>query len=203
MKKVLIFFLTYFLFFSFRAQDLDSLKKALKQEHEASQGPAFLHLAEAYYKLEKNDSALYYLSFAEKIASPSRQPDLLAQILNLKAEIAYDSTDYYRTLAFCDSALRIANDTTVKNSIRLVLANTYSQIGLYRQAYKLYRDLIKFYRQRKDTLTLSKLYSNIGSVFFSLDMLDSALYYSKLVIKLDSIRHNTGYLIIDYIQYGS
>ncbi len=203
MRKVLIFFLTYFLIFSIRAQDLDSLKIALKQQNRARRSYTLLRLAKNYYKLKQNDSAIYYLSLAEKIATHKQKPNLLAQILTLKAKIAYDSTNYSKTIALCDSAMKLATDSTVVNDAKLTLANTYTQIGLYKEAYQIYRDLLKFYHQKKDTLILSKLYSNIGTVFYNLDMLDSSFYYSRLVVKLDSIRHDTEYLVIDYINMAA
>ncbi len=194
---IIIFLLPNFLFSS----NIDSLFSALGKAKGSQKARILLNIAEYYFE-RHNDSAVYYLNQVEKFLDKTDK-NFLAKWLTLKAQIAYDSSYYSKAILLSDSAISLADDITIKNKARTVLAGIYNKLGLYSEAYKIYRDLIKYYVTHPDTLILSKLYSNIGNVFHNLGNLDSALYYSYKVLEIDSLRKDTVYMIIDYINLSA
>ncbi len=198
MRRLVLMWLVYFTALNLSAQSIDSLKKKLYVYSNAKKIQDLVQLANFFYNNSQPDSATFYITQADSLSRDIHDNNLFAKILIIKARLAYDKSNFARTVSLCDSALDQATDTSEINEAKLLLADTYSEIGLFQESYQIYRQLIDYYKKKHDTLTLSKLYSNIGNLFFNADMLDSALYYSRHVIYLDSLLHDTSYLVIDY-----
>ncbi len=202
-KYALLFVIILTIALPLYPQKIDSLKQKINGKSTSDQVSVLLKISDYYYNHSLQDSALVYVNKALLIAQKINNKKLLAEALSTKAKILFEKIKYDSALALCDSALKLSDDTALIFSTKQTMANIYQALGFYHRAYKIYKEQLNYYLKKKDSLQLSKFYSNIAGVFYNLNMIDSAKKYDRMVTRLDSLMKDTGYMIIDYMNISS
>ncbi len=133
-------------------------------------------LCQAYFKTEKNDSAIYFGKLAENMPKPMAKSDAASRLFNVIGAIFHSVGDYRQSKLYLEKAFNAASKQ--KPARPDLLGNFLINIGT--AAYRLndYLEALKAYRQALTYNYLPEvIYRKIGQTYLSLNKLDSAALY--------------------------
>ncbi len=185
---------------------LDSLHTALKYSANDTVKMLTLFGLNRYHVESNRDSAMYYIEKAIAIANKINQPLWVAGFLLNKAYLLQKQFNYSLSFKLCNEALEIIQDKknnkgayippddefaddiekfriSRKGGVFHQLGNTYRGAGNPEKAIEYFKkvQLIREEVKRKYDNVTSNM--NIGSIYFSLGKLDSAMIYSNLALE--------------------
>ena len=198
-------------------QEADSLHNALKTAANDSVLLVVLNDLYLFYIDNNRDSALYFTEQALELSKKLKQPLWEARFLLNKAYILQKQGNLPLAFKLINESMAITQDekneknyyVPVNDSARWDphterlfvltgafhnLANTYSQAGNKEKAIASYKDVIRISEQNKDELHHISAHNNIGSNYFDLNKLDSAMHYSRIAIRYANSTGYTTYL---------
>jgi len=174
--------------------------------------------------MKKN--VLYYIICFISIscfASSLQKNEMLLNFKKLSSQQFLDSADYYYSKNQFDTALFYYNilinmhvkDTDMEHQKRIIEAynksgNILLYMGDYRRAYDFYIKALLLCEKTNDKLFESKIYNNLGNIYYLFKNLDIAKsYYLKSLqmstdsVSIGGILNNLGYIEICNEQYDS
>jgi len=201
MKKILLLFCFAFALgpvwsqtgFPHRLKDL-----IVKIKADTGTGPTSL-LTSAYVQ-NHPDSGIYYARELITYGKQNNDRGILAAGLNIYSYALYNKGNYPAALNIAFQSLKIIENSTHTR----VLAGIYNQVGNIYKGQQNYPKALYYYRRSKqvalashDAFSLGPAYFNMAFVFKETNVLDSALYYSRLAVNDNnpSTRLFMGYIL--------
>jgi serine phosphatase RsbU (regulator of sigma subunit) len=220
LKNILVF--KYFIFFIFSiCGNTDSLVSLLNKEKSDNRKFDLLIELNKEFLNTDTDSAVYYLTLAEKIINNNpgnsewniRKSKLLIQ----KGWIEYIQNNYLKAKEFYSASIRILdqikNASNDNDSLRMqsykILAENYLYIGFihhdnteYNEALNFFYKSLDLYKKTSEKKGLATVYGSIGSVYCDFSDYNKALDYLFKALKLDDELGNVNYQIRDMTNIG-
>lgn len=233
-KISLLLLLPFFAKAQSKEKELDSLHAALKYSANDTVKMLTLFGLNRYYVETNRDSAMYHIEKAIAIAYKINQPLWVAGFLLNKSYLIQKQSNYSLSFKLCNEALAIIQDKknekgayippddefaadvekfriSRKVGVFHQLGNTYRGAGNPEKAIEYFKKVILIQEEIKSKYGNVTANMNIGSIYFSMEKLDSALIYSNRALKnanstggwktyLGNILVNIGYI---YLKRGS
>jgi two-component system, NtrC family, sensor kinase len=168
------------------------------------------------------DSAVYYGNEALKIAqklqlkfNEAREKSLICWPLSKMGnyprvfKMANEALDFFENPKNENYLLDIPIGETPRSYRLMWLSSTYSAFaylhyctGNYEKSISISQEAIRIGESVNDTVGLADVYSTIAEQYFTLNKLDSALYYCKKSLSMYSVTTYKKYLSNIYVQIG-
>jgi two-component system, NtrC family, sensor kinase len=205
-KISLLLLLPFFAKAQSQEKVLDSLHAALKYSANDTAKMRTLYSLNIFYSESNRDSAMYYIEKGIAIANKFKQPLWVAEFLILKAYILQKQSNYSLSFKLCNEALEIIQDkknekgayippddefaTDVekfrisrKSGVFHQLGNTYNLVSNPERAIEYFKKVIMIHEEVKSKYSNVTANMNIGSIYFRMGKLDSALIYSNRALE--------------------
>jgi two-component system, NtrC family, sensor kinase len=205
-KISLLLLLPFFAKAQSKEKELDSLHAALKYSANDTVKMLTLFGLNRYYVETNRDSAMYYIEKAIAIAYKINQPLWVAGFLLNKAYLLQKQSNYSLSFKLCNEALEIIQDKknnkgayippddefaddiekfriSRKGGVFHQLGNTYRGAGNPEKAIEYFKKVQLIHEEVKRKYGNVTANMNIGSIYFSLGKLDSAMIYSNLALE--------------------
>jgi two-component system NtrC family sensor kinase len=186
-----------------KPQDLDSLHLALKNSPSDTLRMFTLADIASYYAESERDSAMYYCEASIAKAKMLKQPIHLADFLLFKSYLVQKQSDFSQSYKLCNEALMILEDATNDNTAFIPkewdiepaqlrrsmtlgifhqLGNTMVGVGNLQKAIEYFKKAVQVAEEVEPITGGMTSNMNIGSSYYQLGQLDSALIYSKKAV---------------------
>lgn len=153
------------------------------------------------------DSAKYYLSKAELLATRINYHRGLVGVMLVKGTLAWHEGDFITAKTLLMEADREASKNNFINLMaanKLLLGNVYARTGDYTNALRTYRQGLDICKTTSNYTTASSLYISIGITKRLSGELDSAEYYYRHVLKIQEEQlHDSMAMASIYNNIGS
>ncbi len=193
-----------------QSSELDSLHKVLSHAPSDTVRMFTLDGIASYYAESERDSSMYYCEASIALAEKLEQPIWMAEFLLLKSYLVQKQFNLALSLSLCNEALKILEDDSndklayipkesrfasepdkyrkaLTMNVYHQLANTMSGAGNREKAIEYYKKEIQVADELGGHGGKMTSNMNIGSIYFRMDLLDSALIYSKEALKYAEI----------------
>jgi signal transduction histidine kinase len=185
--------------------ELDSIYIALKTAPDDSVKMRVFSVLKTFYMEKDRDSAMFYTEQALKLANKLKQPLWMVDLLLSKAYILQKQGNLPMAFKIINESMAITQDERIENNLYVFaktrvgfdphkyrlelignayhqLGNTYSQAGNKEKAIASYKEVIRIAEQTKNERSIVNPNMNIGSIYYELNKLDSAMHYSRKAI---------------------
>lgn len=138
-------------------------------------------------QIGKLEEALQYGQKTLEIYQEKADTILQIGTINDIAWVLYDQGKYKEMLYYAKKAEEISKKVDLKTDFILnTIAAAYDANGMYFQAIKKYHQGIKIKLQNNDSARVGIYYNNLGISYKNTNQIDSAIYYLKIAIRIDS-----------------
>jgi len=148
-----------------------------------------VYCGNAYYRLDKTDSAALFYNRAEIIAEKYPKVRELERLYNTLGVIAYSSGNYSKSITYYNKAISTLTGQPAYDNLFLVtyqnnLASAYKKLHQYEKALHIYKRLLSF------GIETDKLLHNIGSTYLAMGNSGDAIKYLLQVKYTDQKKLN-------------
>jgi len=177
------------LLFSFPAfcqVNIDSLMQEFKTvEDDTSKVFLLLNIANQY-ETNQQDSAIYYLEMAHRLAESLKFKKGIYKYYEQRAIVSFTTGDYPAAMDQNNRALTLAQELGDSGLMVNILANTgivYQYLGRFDTQLEYLLRALRIIEKREDDQKLSPIYHNIGNAYYNLNQYRKSLEYCFLALK--------------------
>ncbi|MEO6305699.1 MAG: sensor histidine kinase [Bacteroidia bacterium] len=200
------FLLLCFAFVSIRAQQKDSLLKALNTAKQDTQKINVLNLLSKDFNRNDPSQTFAYAQQANKLALKNNYvPGIANSYCNLGMYFLYTNNNDSALICF-NKGLVITNNikfTAIHANLLKRKGVVYYYSGATDSALFYYKRSLAQYESIKDSLEIIKMLNNIGSVSARKGDLDDAIFYFLKCLRFDESKNDTRNVALDYNNLGS
>ncbi|MDP9048103.1 MAG: tetratricopeptide repeat protein, partial [Bacteroidota bacterium] len=165
------------------------LKKRLPDLKDSVLFKPLVYCGNAYYRLDKTDSAALFYNRAENIAEKYPKVSELERLYNTLGVIAYSSGNYSKSITYYNKAISTLTGQSSYENLFLVsyknnLASAYKKLQQYETALEIYKGLLSYH------IETDKLLHNIGSAYLAMGNSAAAINYLLKVKYTDQKKLN-------------
>ncbi len=133
-------------------------------------------LAQAFYKSEKYDSALYYGQQAENLVTKVSKAEQLQRFYNMMGALHYQNGNFQQSIFYTEKAFALTSQQAHTHasqlcSYQLNIASASSSLGYHTKALQAYQKALQYHYAQEI------IYRKIGEVYTKTGKYDSAMYY--------------------------
>jgi len=220
MKKELIFFILFLIFFKITSSK-NNCQKIIQQYKAAKTDTTIIRLAlevgNCYNKISYGDSAkkyykiaLYYINEAKPETKEKNKKKLLfeyeSNVLRRIGDLDYDVALFDEALALYKKALKIAEENNILNEQSACYNNiaiVFHKKGMLDSAVVYYFNALKIDEKLNDKKGISMRYNNIGNVYFVQKSYDKALEYYQKSLEIKEKLNDTSGISFSYLNIGA
>jgi len=150
---------------------------------------------EIAWELKDSDweRTLHYIEYSEEFAKTSNSKKIKADHFNAIANIYYSkdaldvALDYYLKSY---NYYKESNDETKKYILENDLAIIYARLNNKEKALFYFNNIADHWAKNKDSLSLAKVYNNMGTLYLERDLDSSLYYYQKTLSIAEKLKNN-------------
>lgn len=161
---------------SLNATNIDSLLMVLNKSHGIEKAEVFLQLS-AVYRTKSLDSAKLYANRALQIALKEDDKNTIGMSYNELGSIFIHEGKNKEAIRILDKGISLFN--TKDEKLLYELMNTKGSALVYTgeldEGLKQFRQVLEFYKKRKDSLKMADLYNNIGIINYHKGEFETAM----------------------------
>jgi len=156
------------------------LKEKLSDIRDSALFRPLVYCGNAYYQLDRPDSAAIFYNQAESIAEKYTKISELERLFNTLGVIAYSSGNYNKSITYYEKAIStLTSHTSYDNSFLVTyknnLASAFKKLKRYKEALSIYQGLLAYH------IETDKLLHNIGAVYIAMGQGAEAIKYLQQV----------------------